>query len=265
VELTVVGSSGSVSGPDSPASSYLLRAPFQGGTFALVLDLGPGSMGALYRYLDPRDVGAVALSHLHPDHCLDLCAFYVGARYSPTAPWPSIPLLGPRGTRDRLLAAYRVPGDDDVEDQPETGIGAHFEHRDWAPTQQVGPFRLDTARVVHPVETYAVRVTEEVPDGGSLVFSGDTGPCEALVELATGADLLLAEASFRDVPGNPPGLHLSGRDAAEAARRAGVGSLVLTHIPPWHDRDAVLAEALPHFDGAVALALPGAAWTIGPR
>ena len=265
MELTVVGSSGSVSGPDSPASSYLVRAPFEGGTFALVLDLGPGSMGALYRYLDPRTVGAVALSHLHPDHCLDLCALYVGARYSPTAPWPSIPVFGPRGTRERLVAAYAVPGEDEVEPDPGAGIGCHFEHRDWAPSQRVGPFRLDTARVDHPVETYAVRVTEEVPDGGSLVFSGDTGPCAALVELATGADLLLAEASFRDLPGNPPGVHLTARDAAETARQAGVSALVLTHIPPWHDRDEVLAEALPHFDGPVAVATPGASWTIGPR
>jgi ribonuclease BN (tRNA processing enzyme) len=265
VELTVVGSSGSVSGPDSPASSYLVRAPFRGGTFALVLDLGPGAMGALYRYLDPREVGAVALSHLHPDHCLDVCAFYVAARYSPTAPWPAIPLLGPRGTRERLLAAYTAPGEDPVEDEVGPGIGRHFAYQTWAPTQRVGPFRLDTARVDHPVETYAVRVSEEVPDGGSLVFSGDTAPCEALVQLATGADLLLAEASFRDVPGNPPGLHLNAREAAEAARRAGVGSLVLTHVPPWHDRDEVLAEARPHFDGPVALAAPGAAWTIGPR
>jgi ribonuclease BN (tRNA processing enzyme) len=265
VELTVVGSSGSSSGPDSPASSYLVRAPFEGGTFALLLDLGPGAMGALYRYLDPREVGAIALSHLHPDHCLDLCAFYVGARYSPTAPWPPIPVLGPPGTRDRIVAAYRVPGEDESDRLPGGGIGGHFEHRDWAPSQRVGPFRLETARVEHPVETYAVRVSEEVPDGGSLVFSGDTGPCEALVELAAGTDLLLAEASFLDAPGNPPRLHLTGRDAAETARRAGVTELVLTHIPPWHDPDVVLAEALPHFDGPVALATPGATWTIGPR
>lgn len=265
MELTVVGSSGSVPGPDSPASCYLVRAPFEGGTFALVLDLGPGAMGALYRYLDPRAVGAVALSHLHPDHCLDLCALYVAARYSPTAPWPAIAVLGPPGTRERLVAAYTVPGAGDAEPEPGSGIGGHFEHRDWAPSQRVGPFRLDTVRVDHPVETCAVRVTEEVPGGGSLVFSGDTGPCAALVELATGADLLLAEASFRDVPGNPPHLHLSGREAAEAAREAGVGTLVLTHIPPWHDRDEVLAEALPHFDGPVAVATPGATWTIGPR
>ncbi|GAA1431286.1 MBL fold metallo-hydrolase [Microlunatus lacustris] len=265
MELTVVGSSGSVPGPDSPASSYLVRAPFEGGTFALVLDLGPGSMGALYRYLDPRTVGAVALSHLHPDHCLDLCAFYVGARYSPTAPWPSIPLFGPRGTRERLVAAYAVSEQDGLEPEPGAGIGTHFQHRDWAPTQRVGPFRLEAVRVAHPVEAYAVRVTEEVPGGRSLVFSGDTGPCAALVELATGADLLLAEAGFRDVPDNPPGVHLCAREAAEAARAAGVGALVLTHIPPWDDREEVLAEALPHFDGPVALAAPGAAWTLAPR
>ena len=100
-----MGCSGSTSGPSSAASSYLLRAPHRGRTFSLVLDLGPGAAGALYRYLDPRELDAVGLSHLHPDHCLDLCALYVGARYSPTAPWPSIPVLGPPGTRERLVAA----------------------------------------------------------------------------------------------------------------------------------------------------------------
>ena len=262
MELTIVGSSGSVSGPDSPASSYLVRAPHRGRTFSLVLDLGPGSFGHLYRYLDPREVDAVGLSHLHPDHCLDLCAFYVAARYSPTAPWPRIPVLGPPGTAERLSAAYEVAS---LYGEPGPGISVQFDHRPWAPSQQVGPFRVETVRVQHPVEAYAVRVTEDLPDGGSLVFSGDTGPCEALVGLAAGADLLLAEAAFLDVAGNPSGLHLTGRDAAVAATRAGVAELVLTHIPPWHDPDKVLAEALPHFEGPVTVATPGAAWTIGPR
>ena len=258
----MVGSSGSVSGPDSPASCYLVRAPYQGRTFSLVLDLGPGSFGHLYRYLDPREVDAVGLSHLHPDHCLDLCAFYVAARYSSTAPWPRIPVLGPSGSRERLSAAYEVAGS---SDEPGPGIAGQFEHREWAPAQQVGPFRIETVRVAHPVEAYAVRVSEDVPDGGSLVFSGDTGPCDALVDLAGGADLLLAEAAFLDGAVNPAGLHLTGRDAAVAATRAGVAALVLTHIPPWHDPDVVLAEAVPHFEGPVAVATPGAAWTIGPR
>ena len=68
MRLTVVGCSGSVPGPDSAASSYLVE---QDG-FRLLLDLGSGAFGALQRHLDPAEVDAVVLSHLHPDHCFDL-------------------------------------------------------------------------------------------------------------------------------------------------------------------------------------------------
>ena len=54
MQLTIVGCSGSVSGPDSPASSYLLQSPYEGRTFSLVLDLGPGALGHLYRYVEDR-------------------------------------------------------------------------------------------------------------------------------------------------------------------------------------------------------------------
>jgi ribonuclease BN (tRNA processing enzyme) len=263
VELTIVGCSGSTSGPESAASSYLVRAPHAGRTFSLLLDLGPGAFGQLYRYLDPREVDAVALSHLHPDHCLDLCAFYVAANYTtPGSPWPPVPVYAPPGAGERIRLAYDVAG---AASEPAPGIDRYFRYLDWAPEQRIGPFTVTTARVEHPVEAYAVRVAEDVPDGGTLVFSGDTGPCQALVDLARGADLLLAEAAFLEQPENRRGLHLTGRQAAATAQEAGVGQLVLTHIPPWHDPDAVLAEAVPHFDGPVALAISGAAWTIGPR
>ncbi len=262
MQLTVVGCSGSVSGPESPASSYLVQAPYEGRTFTLVLDLGPGATGALFRYLDPREVDAVGLTHLHPDHCLDLCGFYVAARYSSTAPWPGVPVLGPPGTRERIVRAYDATAPGVPSPEPGPGIADHFDYRHWQPEQRIGPFLVRTARVDHPVETYAVRVTEDVPGGGSLVYSADTGPCDALVELASGADLLLAEAAFLDRPDNPPGLHLSGRNAAATATAAGVDRLVLTHIPPWHDRLQVLAEALPHVDRPVELARPGASWTL---
>jgi ribonuclease BN (tRNA processing enzyme) len=262
MELTVVGCSGSVSGPDSPASSYLVRASHEGRTFTLVLDLGPGAFGALYRYMDPSQVDAFGFSHLHPDHCLDLCAYYIAARYSPTAPWPRQPVYGPAGTADRIGRAYEVL-------QPDGGredgipISDHFHYHDWASTQEIGPFVVRTTRVEHPVETYAIRVDEPAGAGGSLVFSGDTGPCDSLLELARGADLLLAEAAFFDGVDNPPSVHMTGREAAEIATGAAVGALVLTHIPPWRERDQARAEAMPHYDGPIALAMPGATWSIG--
>jgi ribonuclease BN (tRNA processing enzyme) len=262
MRLTVVGCSGSVSGPESAASSYLVQAPYAGGTFSLVLDLGPGAFGALYRYLDPAQVNAFGLSHLHPDHCLDLCSYYVAAVYSPTAPWPRPLLFGPTGTPERLARAYEVGRSDGLSAEPGPGIASHFDFRPWQPRQEVGPFVVETVRVDHPVEAYAMRISEAVPEGGTLVYSGDTGPCDALVELARGADLLLVEAaSLR--PDSPPGLHLTGRQAAETAQRAGVSAAVLTHIPPWSDPDQVLAAAMPNFSGPLSRAVPGASWEIG--
>ncbi|GAA2098967.1 MBL fold metallo-hydrolase [Microlunatus panaciterrae] len=263
MELTIVGCSGSMSGPESPASCYLVQAPYQGRTFTLVLDLGPGAAGALYRYLDPRQVDAIALSHLHPDHCLDLCAFYVAARYSSTAPWPPASVYGPDGTPGRLTRAYDVPSVDGAASEAGPGIGGYFRYQVWLPEQRIGPFIVRTVRVAHPVEAYAIRVEEAVPGGGSLVFSGDTGPCQTLVELSRDVDLLLCESAFLDGDDLPTGLHLCGRQAAEHAEAAGASVLLLTHIPPWNDPEQVLKEAQPHFAGSVQLAEVGARWTIG--
>ena len=75
-------------------------------------------------------------------------------------------------------------------------------------------------------------------DDKVLVYSGDSGPSEKLDALAAGADLYLCEASFVESKVNPPHLHLTGAQAGEAARAAGVGRLLLTHIPAWAGRDA---------------------------
>ena len=83
------------------------------------------------------------------------------------------------------------------------------------------------------------------------------------MQLANNVDLLLVESAFLDDPDNPPGMHLSGAQAAAIGQAAGVRGVVLTHIPPWYEPDRVLAEATPHFDGPVSLAKPGAVWDIG--
>ncbi|SEQ02842.1 MBL fold metallo-hydrolase [Microlunatus flavus] len=269
MRLTVVGCSGSVSGPASPASSYLVQAPYEGRAFSLVLDLGPGAFGALHRHLDPSAVDAYGFSHLHPDHCLDLCGAYVAARYSPTAPWPRVPVHAPADAGARFARAYDVAPRADRDGEGGVSIADWFGYRTWRPEQEVGPFRVATAPVDHPVEAYAVRVTEAAT-GASLVYSGDTGPCDTLVDLARGedgggVDLLLAEAAFLDGPGLPSGVHLTGSQAAIAATRAGARSLLLTHIPPWHDPQRVLAEARPHFAGPVSLAVTDAVREVRPR
>ena len=248
MRLTVIGCSGSFPGPDSPASCYLVEAPYADGTFRVLLDLGNGSLGPLQRHAPLDGIDAVVISHLHADHCLDLCSFYVARRYLPAGPLARIPVHGPAGTADRMARAYDL--------DPDPGMHAEFAFADMQPGPfAVGPFTLRTARVNHPVEAYAVRVEHA---GRSLVYSGDTGPSQALIELARGADLLLCEASFHEGRDTVPDLHLNGREAAEHATRAGASRLLLTHLPPWNDPARSLAEAAPAFTGPLDLARAGA-------
>jgi ribonuclease BN (tRNA processing enzyme) len=242
MRLTIVGCSGSYPGPDSPASCYLVEHDGH----SVVLDLGNGAFGALQRHVDVLDVDAVVLSHLHADHCLDLTSYYVWRRYRPEGPAHAIPVIGPAGTADRMARAYDLP--------PEPGMHGEFEFRDHVAVTEVGPFRISTARVNHPVEAYATRVEG---GGRSLVFSGDTGESDALVELSRGVDVALYEASLLERYDVPPNLHLTAKQAAEHAIRADAGRLVLTHLVPWTSRDETLAEATAAYDGDLTLATQG--------
>lgn len=252
MRLTVVGCSGSYPGPDGPASCYLVESEHEGRTWRILLDLGSGALGPLHRYVDPLTIDAVLLSHLHPDHCFDISGYYVLRKYHPAGLQPRIPVYGPKGTAKRMAKAYGL------SEKP--GMSEQFDFRvyEQAPLR-IGPFDVTVTKVVHPVDAYAIKV--ETGDR-ALVYSGDTGPASSLIDLAKGADLLLAEASFRVGEDNPEGLHLTGRQAAEVAARAGVGKLVLTHIPPWHDPRSAYDEARPAYDGPLELARPGASYDL---
>lgn len=251
MRLTVVGCSGSYPGPDSAASCYLLEADHEGRTWRLLLDLGSGALGPLHWYVDPRLIDGVVLSHLHADHCLDLCGFYVLRKYHPTGAHPRIPVWGPVDTAVRMAKAY------DLDENP--GMNEEFDFRvHVADDLQVGPFTIRAIPVVHPVTAYALRITV---DGRVLAYSGDSGVCDGLVEAARDADLFLCEASFLKSGDNPPDLHLTGAEAARIALEAGAKRLVLTHIPPWHDPQVVLAEASA-YDGPTELATCGRTFEI---
>ncbi|MEO7351952.1 MAG: MBL fold metallo-hydrolase, partial [Marmoricola sp.] len=98
--------------------------------------------------------------------------------------------------------------------------------------------------------------------GSTLAYSGDSGVCHALQDTARGADIFLSEASFLEGVPNPPDLHLTGAEAGRTATDAGSRRLLLTHIPPWHDPQKVLAEAMGAYDGPVELATPGTTYHV---
>lgn len=252
MRLTVVGCSGSYPGPDSPASCYLVEAQHEGRTWRLVLDLGNGALGALQRYADPLKIDAVLLSHLHADHCIDITSYYVLRKYHPSGTQPMIPIYGPDGTPGRLARAYDLP--------MMPGMREEFEFHFYPEGEfTIGPFEIEAVEVEHPVTAYAMRIKA---DGRLLVYTGDTGPCEAINRAAEGADLLLGEASFREGVDNPPALHLTGKEVAEVAVHGGAERLILTHIPPWHDPQVAYDEARAVYDGPLELAASGRSYEV---
>lgn len=256
--LTVVGCSGSFPGPDSPASCYLLEAAGPGSiggrhTWRVLLDLGSGALGALQRYVDPLRIDGVFLSHLHADHCLDLTGYHVLRKYYPAGPRPRIPVWGPAGAAGRMARAYDIPED--------PGMTEEFDFRDYQEGEPIefGPYTVTPVLVDHPVPAYALRVDA---NGRTLAYTGDTAPCAGVERAARSADLLLAEAAFRDEDDNPPGVHLTGSDAGRLATVAGVGRLVVTHVPPWHSRSRAVEAAGTTWDGALDVATPGATYDV---
>ncbi|WP_109472107.1 MBL fold metallo-hydrolase [Ornithinimicrobium cavernae] len=255
MHLTVVGCSGSFAGPDSPASCYLLQAEMGGRTWRLVLDLGSGALGALQRHTDPLALDAVVLSHLHPDHCLDLTGLHVMRSHCPTGlPGSRLPVHGPEGTAERMARAHGVEGPTDVSDVFE--FVTVRDRQDFT----VGPFRLVPVAVNHPVAAFGFRVEA---GGATIAYTGDTDSCPALLPLMADADLVLADSAFVEGRDHGRGIHLSGRRAAQAAVAAGgVQRLMLTHIPAWNDPEVCRGQAAEVWPGEVELAEPGRTYVL---
>jgi ribonuclease BN (tRNA processing enzyme) len=248
MRLTVLGCAGSFPGPDSACSAYLVEAD----GFRLLLDFGAGSLSALQRYAGMHSVDAILITHLHCDHVLDACSYIVVRRYAPDGPYPPIPMYAPAGAAERIAAAYSP--DDGPIDDVYTFYGLQ------PGSFPLGPFSVTVDRVNHPVETYGVRLEHA---GRVLTYSSDTAPCDSLVRLAQEADLFLCEASYLDGEDNPPDLHLTGREAGEAATKAEVGRLLLTHlVAAWGSEAATHDAAASSFAGRVDVARPGARYQV---
>lgn len=253
MRLTIIGCSGSFAGPNSPASSYLVQSEHEGRTWNLVLDMGPGSLGALQRHIELDAIDAIVISHLHPDHCLDLTGLFVVTKYHPTrGPLPRVPVYGPQDTAARMSRANGVTL---CEAADPHGMDSEFDFRTLVSLDafQVGPFTITPHRVNHPVEAFGFRVEA---DGKVLAYTGDTDSTPDLLPLLRDADLVLADSAFCEERDEVRDIHLTGRRAAEAAVAAtGVQRLMLTHIPAWNDPEVCRAQAAKVWPSKVELAV----------
>lgn len=249
MELIVLGADGTYPSPGGACSGYLVRE----GGFSLWMDAGNGTLGRLQQHIGIADVGAVFLSHLHPDHCVDLYPFFYALRFHGEAPIRELPVFAPPGAREALGGLFM--------DEARAKLGEVFTWHEVAPGDaiEIGPFRVSTFEGAHTTTNLMARLTAA---GRALCYTGDTGPAPAVARAAEGADLFLCEASWQDADEGDRPIHLRARQAAAAAREAGAARLVLTHIWPRLDPAVSLAQASEEFSGPTDLAAPAGRWTL---
>ena len=190
-------------------------------------------------------IDAVLVSHGHPDHVADLNpllrARLMGDDEAPRLPAYALPdALGPVLALDQITSlkgAYDVRG---------------FEAGDAFP---IGPFAIESRLLPHSIPNAGFRISA---GGISITYTGDAGPSDDLVDLASGTDLLLAEATYVDsVPSGNAAVLNSALHVGRQAHRAGTARLMLTHLMPGTDPEASLAAASRSFDAWIAVATPG--------
>ena len=241
MDLWVLGANGTYPTVGRPTAGYLLSHA----DTRVWIDAGSGTFDGLLRLMDPADLDALVISHMHVDHCADVFPLYHYLRFG--APdRPPLPLIVPEGAVDRLAAFVDSGGGSHLSDvfEPLTPAGRPVE---------VGSIALRFGPADHPVPTLQMRAEA---GGRALAYSADTGTGSDLVGLAQGANTLLAEASFQG-PEKPAPHHLTATEAGEIARRAGVERLILTHVMPTLDPQQSIAEAAAEFRGDVMMAAPG--------
>lgn len=194
----------------------------------MLLDCGSGVVGTLLSVCAAADLAAVVITHLHPDHFTDLYILQNALRFEryPEPAAPPLHVFAPKGA-DQFLTAV-LPKETSRRDFLDRFSFSPLEDGQAAIAQQV---RLRFVPTNHPMPCHAVEVAAE---GRRLVYTADTGPSREVEELATRADVLLAESSLNEETEDLAERvgHLSARMAGRLAARAGVGRLLLTHFFP---------------------------------
>ncbi len=252
LRLTVLGYSTAAPHAGTANAGYLV----QWGETNLLLDVGQGVIRNLQRIMDPRDLTAVVIGHMHADHCLDL----VGLRY--LFPWGEaaghpLPVHLPPSGRARL---------DSLAHAINERVGffdAAFDVAEFDPAVEltVGDLRVRLVEGRHYVPAWGVLV--EAPDGARLAYTGDTGPSAEVENAVRGADLLLVESAI-GTPREDDAQrgHLTADEAIAMARAAEARSAVLVHYAP--ERRAELERLCDAAGAWVRPAIDGMTVTVRP-
>jgi ribonuclease BN (tRNA processing enzyme) len=243
--LYIAGSSSAVPRPGRANSGYLLR-----GSGALAVDFGSGVLSRLREQIEPTELDAILISHMHADHFFDLVPLRYALRYEMKRKKPLPVFLPPGGIKTAQSIGRPLKESADFYE----GV---LDLREYSARQpvRVGGYTIHFAPALHYITAYAMRV-----ESGSNVFgySADTAPCRTVCDLVRGADVFLCEAALgpRGIERGRRG-HLNAREAGELAQRAGVRHLVLTHYSAKTTAGALREAAAQAYSGQITVADDG--------
>jgi ribonuclease BN (tRNA processing enzyme) len=241
VQLTVLGAGPAYTDrAGATGAAYLVRTDEQ----SILLDLGQGSFPAVAREIDPSSLSAVFISHLHPDHFIDLVPLRHYLRYEFTPP-RHVPVYAPAGLAARIDALHAEPGfTEEVLDLHDLTPGSRV----------IGETQVEAGRVTHAAESYAFRISVGAT---ALVYSGDCGRWQDLAPIVRRGDTLLVEVSFGTRPVPAGAFHLNAAAIVELVRATRPSRVLLTHIQMGFDREDTVRTIAGEFDGPVDLVDPG--------
>ncbi|WP_160164224.1 MBL fold metallo-hydrolase [Natrialba taiwanensis] len=280
MEITLVGTGSPVPISVRGGTSLVIDVPDD----TVMIDCGPKTVYSLMDAdVDMGEIETLFFTHHHMDH--NASFFHFAFTSWTEAGRGSLTVYGPDGT-DRLVDTLYDVYAEDIEYRkdiyPTDGIsGIETELVTDRFSRQMDGWDIDALPVEHSIETYAYRF-EEHETGSSIVFSGDTRKIPSLAEFAEDADILIQNCNTAPVDedrvpnadeqfvwpqhaAGEEGLdrstltanHCDATDAGEIAQDAGVQTLVLTHIMPYRDLDAMQRDAESVFDGDVVVAEDG--------
>jgi ribonuclease BN (tRNA processing enzyme) len=246
MKVTILGSGTSVPLADRASPSLAI---FIDGRFIL-MDIGPGTMRQLaIAGLEYQDIDYIVISHFHPDHTTDLIHFFFATRYPPVLEEREpFTIIAPKGF-DRFLELLKKPYGRWL-DLPDRLMNTEELKTGQKDSREFDGFTIYSAPVNHTPQSLGFRIEDN--SGKSIAYSGDTGYCEGIVELARAADLLILECSFPDdeaIAG-----HLTPSEAGDIATRAGAKKLVLTHFYPEILTTDIRAQCRKTYQGDLVLA-----------
>jgi ribonuclease BN (tRNA processing enzyme) len=252
MRLTILGTGTARPTGDSAQSGVLVES----GETAVLFDIGSGIASQVEARMNATNLSGLVVGHFHADHWIDIGPLRYRFPWAEPAPRP-LPLFLPPGGRDKLdhlaVAINERPG----FFEPAFAITEY----ETGQRIDIGALTIRPQAVGHYVPAWSMDITG--PAGERVIYAGDMGPSDDLIELAMNAELLILEATLESGSTDDARRgHLDTAEAIDHVRRAKVAKGLLVH---YHsERRAIIAAQCAASGVPVEPALPGMVVEVEP-